>query len=61
MKKGNVNKWDLPGWKFEPAYSSRTLVGDWFEERNMVSKNVQWKSYTHQYLKRKQLEKINQL
>lgn len=44
MKKGNVNKWDLPGWKFEPGYSSRTLVGDWFEERNTVSKSGQWKN-----------------
>lgn len=40
MKKGNVSKWDLPGWKFEPSYSSRTLVGDWFEERKVVSKNL---------------------
>ena len=32
-----MNKWDLPGWKFEPGYSPRTLVGDWFEERKIVS------------------------
>ena len=35
MKQGKVNRWDLPGWKFEPSYSARTLVGDWFEERKM--------------------------
>jgi hypothetical protein len=39
MKKGHVNRWDLKGWKFEPGYSARTLVGDWFEERKVVSKN----------------------
>ncbi|XP_046851861.1 uncharacterized protein LOC124445197 [Xenia sp. Carnegie-2017] len=33
MKRKNVNRWDLPGWRFEPSYSSRTLVGDWLEER----------------------------
>ena len=39
MKRRNVNKWDLPGWKYEPGYSARTLVGDWFEERKIVSKH----------------------
>ncbi|XP_028408561.1 uncharacterized protein C1orf158 homolog [Dendronephthya gigantea] len=39
MKQKKItNKWDLPGWKFEPGYSPRTLVGDWFEERKIFSK-----------------------
>lgn len=33
MRSQNINKWNLRGWKLEPNYSPRTLVGDWYEER----------------------------
>ncbi|EDO40672.1 predicted protein [Nematostella vectensis] len=26
-------KWTLPGWKIEPKYIDRVLIGNWFEER----------------------------
>ena len=37
MGSKNINKWNLRGWKHEPKYSSKTLVGDWYEERKAVS------------------------
>ena len=37
MRSQNINKWNLRGWKLEPNYSPRTLVGDWYEERRTVS------------------------
>lgn len=35
------DKWALPGWKNEPKYTNKVLVGNWFEERLWVGrKNI---------------------
>jgi len=34
---GDPLKWTLPGWRIEQAYSNKTLIGNWVEERQRVS------------------------
>ena len=29
-------KWKLPGWRIEQAFSNKTLIGNWVEEREKV-------------------------
>jgi len=31
---GDPLKWGLPGWRIEQAFSKKTLIGNWCEERN---------------------------
>lgn len=30
-------KWNLPGWRIEQKYSTDVLIGNWNEERRVVS------------------------
>jgi hypothetical protein len=37
MAMGDINKWNMPGWRIEQKFSPGVLIGNWGEDRYTVS------------------------
>lgn len=44
---GDPRKWEMPGWRIEQAFSKKTLIGNWCEERNKIEHNNIKSDSTH--------------